>query len=197
MPHDPGPGGKGFVMFSRPGTLEPTEYWSKAIDITNGLPPRRMPYSGGWRSAYIGQYPHIWIMPALMARHAQNQDPGFRKLILACADNYLVSEPDFRPDESGRPPDVEAGVIGNVTLLLNHAYQLTRDRKYLKRSEWFCDWAVRNFWPDASPLPRASVREDVYSAPSRSDTLVLGLLQTWVLRHQREKEVVLIASDRS
>lgn len=197
MPHDPGPGGKGFVMFSRPGTLEPTEYWSKAVDITNGLPPRRTPYSGGWRSAYIGQYPHSWIMPALMARHAQNQNPGFRKLILACADNYLVSEPDFRPDERGRPPDIEAGVIGNVTLLLNHAYQLTRDKKYLERSEWFCDWAVRNFWPDASPLPRASVREDVYSAPSRSDTLVLGLLQTWVLRHQREKEVVLIASDRS
>ena len=199
MPHEPGPGGKGFVMFSRPESLEPTEYWSKAVDITNGLPPRRMPYSGGWRSAYIGQYSHSWIMPSLMARYEQNKDPNLKRLILACADNYLVSEPDFKPDERGRPPDVEAGVIGNVMLVLNNAYILTREVKYLARAEWFGNWAVKNFWPDAHPLPCASVRENVYSAPSRSDTLVMALLQTSLLRHQPEKAktVKLLASDRS
>ncbi len=199
MPHEPGPGGKGFVMFARPSTLEPTEYWSKAVDITNGLPPRRVPYSGGWRSAYVGQYPHAWIMPSLMARYEQNKDPGFKRLILECAENYLVSEPDFRPDERGRPADVEAGVIGNVMLVLNRAYVISGEAKYLVRSEWFGNWAVKSFWPDAHPLPRASVREDIYSAPSRSDTLVLALLQTSLLRHQPEKAktVVLIASDRS
>ena len=197
MPHDPGPGGKGFVMFSRPETLEPTEYWSKAVDITNGLPPRRIPYSGGWRSAYIGQYPHTWIMPSLMARYNQNKDPKFKKLILACADNYLAAEPDFRPDITGRPPDVEAGTIGNVIGVLNNAYKISGDEKYLARASWFCTWAVKNFWPDASPLPRASVNENIYSAPSRSDTLVMGLLQTWLLREKRDGEVVLIGTDRS
>lgn len=199
MTHDPGPGGKGFVMFSRPETLEPTEYWSKAVDITNGLPPRRAPYSGGWRSAYVGQYPHTWIMPSLTARFAQNQNPGFKRLILACADNYLVAEPDFQPDKTGRPPDIEAGVIGNVILVLNSAYKITRDSKYLARSEWFGTWAVKNFWPDQHPLPRASVHENVYSAASRSDTLVMALLETWLLRQPpaRAKGVNLIASDRS
>lgn len=199
MPHDPGPGGKGFVMFSRPETLEPTEYWSKAQDITNGLPPRRVPYSGGWRSAYVGQYPHTWIMPALIARFEQTKHAGFKRLILACADNYLSAEPDFRPDKTGRPPDVEAGVIGNVMVALNAAYKISRDPKYLARSEWFATWAVQNFWTDQSPLPRASVRENVYSAASRSDTLVMALLQTSLLRRQpeREREVKLIPTDRS
>jgi hypothetical protein len=134
-----------------------------------------------------------------MARFEQNKDPGFKRLILACAENYLVSEPDFRPDERGRPADVEAGVIGNVMLVLNRAYLISGEAKYLARSEWFGNWAVKSFWPDAHPLPRASVREDIYSAPSRSDTLILALLQTSLLRHQPEKAktVVLIASDRS
>ncbi len=58
---------------------------------------------------------------------------------------------------------------------------------------------MKNFWPDTHPLPRASVRENVYSAPSRSDTLVMALLQTSLLRHQpeRAKTVKLLASDRS
>lgn len=195
--HDPGPGGKGFVMFCRPENLEPAEYWSKAEDLAKGLPPRRIPYSGGWRSGYIIQYPHTWIMPALTARHRQTGDARMRKLILACADHYVASEPDFQPDPRSGVADIEAGMIGNVILALNAAFKINGDPKYLARAEWFCAWAVRHFWPDASPLPRASVRENIYSAPSRSDTLVLGLLQTWALRHGREKDIVLIATDRS
>lgn len=199
MPHDPGPGGRGFVLFARPETLEPAEYWSSKKDLDNGLPPRRVPYSGGWRSAYVGQYPHTWIMPALIARHAQNQRPEFKRLILACADHYVAAEPDFRPDPTGRPPDIEAGVIGNVIVALNAAFKISRDVKYLARSEWFATWAVKNFWPDQNPLPRASVREDVYSAASRSDTLVMALLETWLLRQPPERAhgVTLIPTDRS
>lgn len=195
--HDPGPGGKGFVMFCRPENLEPAEYWNKAEDLAKGQPPRRIPYSGGWRSGYVIQYPHSWIMPSLTARQRQTGDERMRKLILACADSYVASEPDFQPDPRGKVADVEAGMIGNVILALNAAFKISGDPKYLARAEWYCDWAVRQFWPDASPLPRASVREDIYSAPSRSDTLVLGLLQTWALRQGREKEIILIATDRS
>ncbi len=199
MAHDPGPGGKGFVMFCKPENLEPTEYWSKALDIANGLPPRRVPFSGGWRSAYVGQYPHSWLMPSLIARFAQTGDARYRRLLLACADNYLVSEPDFRPDPTGRPPDIESGVIGNVIHILNAAHRASHDEKYLARSEWFAAWAAKHFWPDAHPLPRASVREDIYCAASRSDTLVLALLETWLARQPpaRAKGVSLIPSDRS
>jgi hypothetical protein len=199
MPHEPGPGGKGFVMFCQPENLEPAEYWSKAQDIANGLPPRRVPYSGGWRSAYVGQYPHAWLMPSLIARLGQTGDTRYRRLLLACAENYVVSEPDFRPDPTGRPADIEAGVIGNVMHLLNAAHRVSRDERYLVRAEWFAAWAVRYFWPDGRPLPRASVREDVYSAASRSDTLVLALLETWLARQppERSRGVALVPTDRS
>ena len=195
--HDPGPGGKGFVMFCRPENLEPAEYWNKLEDLMQGKPPRRIPYSGGWRSGYIIQYPHTWIMPSLTARHQQTGDARMKNLILACAENYVVSEPDMQPDPHSGVADIESGMIGNVILTLNAAFKISGEPKYLARAEWFCDWAVRHFWPDAHPLPRASVREDIYSAPSRSDTLLLALLQTWALRHGREKEIVLIATDRS
>jgi hypothetical protein len=200
LPHDPGPGGKGFVMFARPETLEPADYWAAKKDLDNGLPPRRHAYSGGWRSAYIGQYPHVRIMPALIARFHQTNSADYRRLILACADNYLIAEPDFKPEEkTGRPPDIEAGTIGAVIESLNAAYRISRDAKYLARAEWFGSWAVKNFWPDQSPLPRASVRENVYSAASRSYTLVMALLETSLLRHrpEQERKVTLIPTDRS
>ncbi|MSU50313.1 MAG: hypothetical protein EXS37_14710 [Opitutus sp.] len=204
LPHDPGPGGKGFVLFARADATEPVDLWRNPKDPMNGLPPVRIAYSGGWRTAYRGQQPHVRIMPALIARHRQNDSPDYRRLILACADNYVTAAPDFAPEietakTAGRSPDVEAGTIGNVMVVLNAAFKISGDSKYLNRAEWFGAWAVQNFWPDASPLPRASVREDVYSAPSRSDTLVMALLHTWLLRNQpeRERDVSLIPTDRS
>ena len=200
-PHDPGPNGKGFVLFCDPTTLQPAEYWQSKEDLAQGKPPRRIPYTGGWRSAYTGQHPHTWVTPALIARYEQTHNDGYKKLLVACADNYLVSDPNdgiTAPDKSGRPPDVEAGSIGNVIVLLNAVFKLTKDDKYLVRAEFFSSWAMEKFWPDASPLPRASVRENIYSAASRSDTLALAMLQTALLRTQPEKEhtLHLIATDR-
>ncbi|WP_395741861.1 hypothetical protein [Prosthecobacter sp.] len=203
MAHDPGPGGKGFILFADPQTLAATEYWQSKEDLDLGLPPRRIPYTGGWRSAYTGQHPHTWVVPALIARHAQTQNEGYKKLLLACADNYLTADPDAslneKPASKGaRPADIEAGSIGNAMVLLNAAYKLSHDEKYLARAEWFAAWAVKKFWPDGKPLPRASVRENIYSAASRCDTLAMAMLQTSLLRHQpdKEKAVSLIATDR-
>ncbi len=203
MAHEPGPGGKGFILFADPKTLAATEYWQSKEDLDLGLPPRRIPYTGGWRSAYTGQHPHTWVVPALIARHEQTGNEGYKKLLLASADNYLTSDPDAalneKPVNKGdRPPDIEAGSIGNAIILLNAAYKLSHDEKYLARAEWFAAWGVKKFWPDDKPLPRASVRENIYSASSRCDTLAMAMLQTSLLRHQpaKEKEVSLIATDR-
>jgi hypothetical protein len=203
MAHDPGPGGKGFILFADPKTLAATEYWQSKEDLDLGLPPRRIPYTGGWRSAYTGQHPHTWVVPALIARYEQTGNDGYKKLLLSCADNYLTSDPDAalkeKPATKGeRAPDIEAGSIGNAIVLLNAAYKMTHDEKYLARAEWFAAWAVKKFWPDDKPLPRASVRENIYSAASRCDTLALAMLQTSLLRHQPEKEAGMsfIATDR-
>lgn len=203
MAHDPGPGGKGFILFADPATLAPTEYWQSKEELDLGLPPRRIPYTGGWRSSYTGQHPHTWVVPALIARFQQTGNEGYKKLLLACADNYLTADPDAalneKPATKGeRKPDIEAGSIGNAIVLLNAAFKMTQGNKYLARAEWFAAWGAKKFWPDESPLPRASVRENVYSAASRCDTLAMAMLQTSLLRHQpeREKEVSLIATDR-
>jgi hypothetical protein len=202
-PHDPGPGGKGFVLFADPATLAPTEYWMTKEDLAKGVAPRRIPYTGGWRSAYTGQHPHTWVVPALIARFEQTGNAGYKKLLHDCADSYLTSDPDStlaeKPTKKGeRSPDVEAGSIGNVIVLLNAVFKMTHDDKYLSRAEWYSAWALKKFWPDQSPLPRASVRENVYSAASRCDTLAMAMLQTSLLRHhpEREREVSLIATDR-
>lgn len=203
VPHDPGPGGKGFVLFANPTTLAPTEYWLSKEEVAKGAPPRRHPYTGGWRSAYSGQHPHTWVTPALITRFEQTGNAGYKKLLLDCADNYLTSGPDATLAEkpkskAERPADVEAGSIGNVIVLLNAAFKISQDSKYLERAEWYGAWAVKKFWPDQNPLPRASVRENVYSAASRCDTLALAMLQTSVLRiqPQREAELNLIPTDR-
>lgn len=199
--HDPGPGGKGFILFADPATLEPKEYWITKEDLDSGKKPRRIPYTGGWRSAYSGQHPHTWVTPAIIARYQQTENEGYRRLLVACADNYLTSDPDAAlvptPGTSERP-DIEAGSIGNAIVLLNAVHKITRDEKYLARAEWFANWAARKFWPDAHTLPRASVRENIYSAASRCDTLALAMLQTLLLRTapEREKQVSLIATDR-
>ena len=189
LPHDPGPGGKGFVVFTRPGDLRPREFWLSKEDIEKGRPPRRIPYTGGWRMGYVGQYPHAWLAPGLICRYRQTHHDGYRRLILACADNYVASAPDA---------DVTAGTVGNVILLLNAAFRIGGDEKYLRRAEWFGRWAATYLWPDSSPLPlpSKSSRQNVYAASSRCDTLVMAMLDTWQLRVRPEHEVAFVPTDR-
>ena len=170
-------------------------------DLARGAKPRRIPYTGGWRSAYSGQHPHTWVTPALIARFQQTGNEAYKGLLVACADTYLTSDPDaalVAEPGSKEKPDVEAGSIGNAIVLFNAVFKITHEDKYLVRAEWYAAWGAKKFWPDDKPLPRASVRENVYSAASRCDTLAMAMLQTSLLRNQpeREKEVSLIATDR-
>jgi len=201
LPHDPGPGGKGFVINARTADLTPYDAWNTPEEKAAGQEPSWYGYTGGWRSAYHGQHPHAPQALICALRYAQTGEPRYRRLILACADNYLASAPDLapykRPDNGATVyPDVEAGSIGDVMAVLNTAYRLSGQEKYLQRAEWFGRWALAHYWPDRHPLPCASVRENVYSAPSRSDTLAMALLHTWILRHAPDSKVSLIDCDR-
>jgi len=209
LKHEPGPGGKGLVLTASVRTLEPTTLWFSAgkgfsdqpLPGESG-PPRHKPYTEGWVSAYVGPVPHSTMVGYCIARHRQIQSDAYRRLILLCADRYLESEPDLKPFvEDGRTvtPKVDAGTIGRVIGLLDYAYRLSGDEKYLRRAEWFSDWAIERFWPDRQPLPLPSVSaskgQDYYSAFAHGDTLAMNLLQTWLLRHKPELKIEFRWSD--
>lgn len=78
-------------------------------------------------------------------------------------------------------PDVESGSIGNIIVLLNAVFRLTLEDSCLARAEFFSSRAAKKFWPDQSPLPRASERENIYSAASHCDTLALAIFETALL----------------
>ena len=203
LKHEPGPGGKGFVLTASTRDLAPSPLWfttgkgfTPEPPAGNKSPPRHKAYTEGWVSAYVGPVPHSTMVGYCIARHQQIPSEGYRKLILATADRYLESGPELKPyTEDGRTitPKVDAGTIGRVIGLLNYAYRLTGDENYLRRAEWFSDWAIEHFWGDGLPLPLptvpASARQNFYSASSQGDTLALNMLNAWLLRHKPELKI--------
>ncbi len=201
LPHDPGPRGKGLVLTATLD-LEPTDLWLLESGWTtkpppeNVLPPRHKAYTEGWVSAYVGPVPHSTMIGYCIERHRQIQSDGYRRLILLTADGYLESEPSLDPYvENGQTITlkVDTGTIGRVIGLMNYAYRVSGEEKYLRRAEWFCDWAVGKFWADGLPLPLPSVpfseRQNFYSASARCDTLAMNMLETWLLRHKPEMKI--------
>jgi len=113
---------------------------------------------------------------------------GFERLIKACAQRYLNSNP---PPEAIQKP----GVIGDVVLLMTAAYQLTGDKKFLDRADEFTDIGIKAFL-DISPLPRVAVGFEHYEAITRADTMMMGLLKLWQIHNKPEIELRLIYTDR-
>jgi hypothetical protein len=202
LPHDPGPGGKGLVLTTTLD-LKPTDLWllesgKWTTDPPEGnvLPPRHKAYTEGWVSAYVGPVPHSTMIGYCIERHkqlppAEPHAQGYRKLIVGVADGYLESKGELEPrEENGKKvqPKVDTGTIGRVIGLMNYAWRLTGDEKYLKSAEWFCDWATEKFWGYGLPLPLPSVpfseKQNFYSASARSDTLAMAMLETWLLRNK-------------
>lgn len=202
LPHDPGPGGKGLVLTATLD-LKTTDLWllesGKWVTSPpegNVLPPRHKAYTEGWVSAYVGPVPHSTLIGYCIERHRQVQSEGYKNLIVRTADGYMVSTSEIEPRvENGKQitPRVDTGTIGRVIGLMNYAWRLTGDPKYLERAEWFCDWAAEHFWGDGLPLPIPSVpfseKQNFYSASARSDTLAMGMLETWLLRNKPEMKI--------
>jgi hypothetical protein len=217
LPHDPGPGGKGLVLTATLGLkvtpiwLLENGKWTTDPPVENVLPPRHEAYTKGWVSAYVGPVPHSTMIGYCIERRRQlgatddRQEPdaisradGYAGLIVRTADGYLDAGSELAPrEENGKTvvPKVDTGTIGRVIGLMNEAWRLTKDEKYLRSADWYCDWAAKNFWPDAQPLPIPSIpfseKQNYYSASARCDTLVLAMLETWVLRNKPELDKAL------
>jgi predicted neuraminidase len=201
LPHEPGPGGKGLVLTATLD-LKPTDIyllesgkWTTTPPADNVYPPRHKAYTEGWLSAYVGPVPHSTMIGYCIARHRQTKDDGYGKLILRTADHYLASSPPDADEKSA----IDTGTIGRIICLMNHAYRISRDEKYLNRAEWFANWAQERFWGDGLPLPLpsfpSSEKQNFYSASSRCDTLAMSMLEAWLLRNQPKSKIEFAYTD--
>ncbi len=76
------------------------------------------------------------------------------------------------------------------------AHELTGEARYLTRAEYFATMAIGMFLDDASPLPKASTKNDHYEAITRADTLMMALLKLWQVRNKPDAKIRLLYSDR-
>ena len=74
--------------------------------------------------------------------------------------------------------------------------QITGERKYLNRADHFAQQAIKLFFDEGSPLPKASSRHDHYEAITRGDTLMMALLKHWAVGNRPELKLQLEYNDR-
>ena len=124
-----------------------------------------------------------------MLRYQQVKLGGYKKLVLNAANRYLDAEVDLAFP-------VYPGTLGDVIYLMLGAYEITGEKKYLDRADYFAQRAVGIFLNDGVPLPRASSKHAHYEAITRGDTLMMALLDLWATKSLPEKKLQLIYNDR-
>jgi hypothetical protein len=94
---------------------------------------------------------------------------GYRDLIVAAADDYLLSMP-----EEGM--DVWPMTFGHAISLELAAWRVTARREYLDQARELASAAIQLFFQDR-PLPRASLKTDHYENSTGADTLAMALVE--------------------
>jgi len=113
---------------------------------------------------------------------------GYQRLIIACARRYLKSDP---PPKAIQKP----GMIGDIVLVMTAAYELSADKRYLDRADYFAALGMAKFL-DISPVPRAAVGFDHYEAITRGDTMMMALLKLWHTHNNVRVSLDLVYPDR-
>jgi len=167
--HDLGPRGKGFVENANTFTLQPVSFTKT------------------WETGYGLLTDSGYAMLCLL-RYRQVKLDGYKRLVLATADRYLVGTPDTAIA-------LYPGSSGDAMALLLGAWRLTGDRKYLNRAGEFGAQAVQLFF-DNSALPRASTKHDHYEAITRADTLAMELLDLWAAQNKPRLDLGLMWPER-
>ena len=182
--HDLGSSGKGFLKAVRASTLEPT---TTEIERHAKNKAGTSPYTRTWETGY-GESTDAAVAMLCVSRYRQTKRDGYRKLFLAAADRYLASDPDLTIA-------LYPGALAEAIAVLLDAHRLTRDARYLARTETLAKIAVDVFWKD-SPLPRSSSKHDHYEAITGGDTLAMVLLDLWQTRTDPSRDLGLIWTDR-
>jgi len=164
--HDLSPGGKGFLLNVHTHTLEP-----------KGPNP------------YTNIHSHAGTANLCLLRYRQTKLAGYRKLVLDAAKLYLA-----KGIESGRA--VIANEQASVIFLLAGAYEMTNDKRYLERADFFAKQAVKLFLTEGSPLPQANTKYTHYEAVAGPDTLMMALLKLHLIQTNAPKKPRLVYSHR-
>jgi hypothetical protein len=166
LDHDLGPNGKGFVGNSHVDTL--------------------VPNANGGRSSPWG---HAGSANLCLVRYNQVKLEGYKKLALDTAGFYLTSEP---PIEFALHPSS----LGQIIYLMLGAHELTGERRYLKRADYYAERAVELFFDESSPLPKATSKHEHYEAVTRADTLMMAMLRLWATKNRPDLKLRLVYCDR-
>ena len=171
MSHDLRPDGRGFIKTAKTATLEAME---------GG-------YTRLWETGY-GDQTTAAIANLCLLRYQQVCTDGYKQLAVNAAYRYLDSEPliEF---------PVYPGTLGDVIHLMLGAYKITGEEKCLHRANHFACQAIGLFL-DGSPLPSATNKHDHYEAITRADTLMMALLELWIIENRPDAEVDLVYTDR-
>jgi hypothetical protein len=126
------------------------------------------PFTRPWAMEY-GECTTAQMAMLCLARHDQAPQDGYRRLVIAAADLYLLTGPE--PQQETWPI-----AFGHVISTELAAYRFTKQRKYFDRAAELGRQAVELFWANG-PLPRASTRTEHYESITGADSLALSLLE--------------------
>ena len=133
------------------------------LDTETGIPRVRLmnkPYTSTWNSGY-GYGPHSKIANLCFSRYQKlkNEYPDladqYKRLMLAGAEQYLLTEPDtsqlLKPD-----------VFTHVIRLMLNSFEVTGDKRYFQRADYFGKFGIQLFLDDESQLPKVTNQHKHY-----------------------------------
>ena len=175
LKHEFGPEGRGFVAGANVHTLERlTEGAWTDTDV--------------WAMAY-GKGTDADVAMLCHLRYNQVKYDGYKKLVLAAANRYLTSEPNLDGVLYPEP-------LANAILLMLACHELTGSEAYLDRADYFAEQAMRIFFDDTSPLPKAGSIYNHYESMTGGDDLLSALLKLWAARNRPGTKLPIIFNSR-
>jgi len=148
------------------------------LHAETGLPRTRSmnkPYTSTWSSGY-GYGTHARVANICYNRYKKlrtehtDMAQQYKELMLKAAGNYLKSSPDTK--ELLKPNE-----FSNAIELMLNCYDLTEEKKYLKRADFFAKMGIDLFLNDGCPLPKATNKNGHYESITGGPSFMYQLIK--------------------
>jgi hypothetical protein len=110
-------------------------------------------------------------------RYKQTGIEGYSDLFMKSAEAYYAVDP---PLTKVLYPSNYSSLFG----MMRHAYELTGERRFLRKAEYYMDLSIEALMDDSSPLPKASNKSDHYEAITGGPGMMNNLLVLWMELNQ-------------